>query len=95
MQTLWTNEVKDFIHQLPGDIKEVLHMRFERKLSVKDISKEKKWSISKVYTKLNTGLFQVQKKFNPDALQQANEILYPTVSSTFSGCDLANSQNDS
>ncbi len=94
MEVFLTNSVKDFIHQLPEEIGEVLLLRFEGKLSVKEISIEKKRSISKTYAKINTGIFYLQKQFAPKSLEDANKILYPIASAAASAHVPENIQSD-
>lgn len=67
--------LKKAIQSLPPIQQKILVLRYEEKLSVKEITTKTKCSATTVYKKLNSALYKLRKEINPHYYQQAFSVL--------------------
>jgi RNA polymerase sigma factor (sigma-70 family) len=76
-QKIEAKEIYNAILLLADDQQEILRSHYESEMSVKDIAKMMKCSVTTVYTKLNTAIIKLKLQVNPKAFERAHRILYP------------------
>lgn len=65
------------INELPPDQQKILHLHYNLRVPVREISSQLKLSNTTTYNKLHKALFILRNEFNPSVYDGMYKILYP------------------